>query len=406
MKRTRLILILGAAAILLVIVAVAYVFTRPGGESSGNENPVRNFLSGLFPFGQEPGGSKVEGPGESGAPGSGGEPVVERLRKVSDGPVTGAWFVPASSTTPLRIRFMERATGHVYETRAATYGDTRVSNTTLPGMEEFVPVSAESFIVRRVGGGGAIENTFATLIPTSSPTSLRIAPLEGFTRIAVAPDGQSAVAVLETGSGSRVETMRPDGTLSKTVLVSPIRSFVPLAANGRSLIASAPSSGVPGFVYEILEGGTLLKRAGDIPGLMAIPSPSGEYLLVGGSSGTERTLAVIEIRNGARHELPLGGLVAKCAWISESPVVVFCGISDPIGNISLPDNWLLGSVSLNDTGWLVHPLEGSAKSLGKFENVTGVAMDVMNPDASPDGEYVLFMNKNDLSLWSLRLSEE
>lgn len=403
----RVFFIIAGVVVLLAITAGAYFLFSPKNPAGNLNGPIKDFFSAFFPFGQGNGNTPSNNAQGTGAQGEPARPVTERLRKVSDRPTTGAWFSGGLSTsTPLNIRFMERATGHVFETPVDSYAETRVSNTTIPGMQELFSAGADLFILRSLSGSDDIQNFLGQLNATSSMQSINTTPLKPFTRLAVAGNGTAMLAVTETVGGSRIELLRPDGTNSKTLLVSPIRSWIPLAARARFFIETAPASGVAGFVYEIKADGTLRKIVGDAPGLIAVPSPSGKYLLYSISAGTQARLGIVDTDTGVGYASPLGALASKCAWISEDIPAVFCGVSDSPARATLPDDWLLGSITLNDAAWVIYPTENRAHSLGKLESVADTPIDIINPAVASTSQYVLFTNKNDLSLWALDITRD
>lgn len=402
MNRSRLILI-GSIALAGIALAVGYFLFVPPKAAPGETSGVRDFFSAFFPFGQAlpPGNKPDEEPG-----GQSGQKVTTRLRQVSDRPVAGAWFTEGTSTTPQSIRFMERATGHIFETPVDSYAEVRLSNTTIPLTQELIPVSDTTFILRTIPDTEIVLSSFGVLNATTSQQSVHTSPLKRFERVAVAGDGLSLLTVTETASGSQIELMEPNGEKSRTILLSPIRSWVPLAGGKRFFLESAASSGIPGFLYEIKTDGGLRTVIGEIPGLLSLPSPSGRYVLYSGSEGTRTSLEMLDTESGERYLAPLRTLAAKCAWVSETPPLVFCGISDPLApnSSNLPDDWFLGKVAFSDSAWLIRPVESSAESLGYLQEIAGVPFDITDVAISPDQKYAIFKNKNDLTLWALDLT--
>lgn len=393
------------AVVALLILAGGYVYFQKQNASGGtSKNPIGDVFSALFPFGQN--GTLSGGSQDSPAGADAPQPVVTRLRKVSDRPVVGSWFVASATSTPTMIRFVERATGHIFETSVETYTETRVSNTTIPQIQELVPANAGTFILRSLSDNVTTANFLGKLNATESVRSVSTLPLKSFDRVAVNPQGTAALSVTEVVGGSRTESVDLKTGVATTLLISPIRSWIPKSTLTQNFIESAPSSGTLGYLYEIKKGGTLSKIVGNTPGLMTLPSPSGTYVLYSSTSGTASSLFAVETATGKTYPSPLGTLAKKCVWVSEKTPVALCAISEPTKNVSLPDDWFIGSVSLNDSMWLIYPLEGKAHSLGSLEKIAGAPIDVQSISISPDGVYALFSNKNDLSLWALNITRD
>ncbi len=406
----RTFLIIGSIVLVILIGVGLYLRLAPSAQGTAGQGSGHDFFSAFFPFGN--GGSKNNGgnPSQDQNAGAGApQKVTERLRKITSVPTVGGWFVATAtttaSTTPFSVWYVERSSGNVYETPIDTYAEMRLSNTTVTGMQELIPVNASSFIFRTLIGDDSISNSLAT-VATSSDSTLTDASLPPFNRISVSSNGSTMLTVTETASGSRVSVSKPDGTGGKTFFTSPIRSWVPLASNGSLFLETAPASGIPGYLYAIQNDGSLQKMVGDIPGLMALPSPSGRYVLYSAASGDSLSLGLIDVKTGASYQSPIATLATKCAWEYEDPPTVFCGVSRSVPNASLPDDWLLGNVSLDDSAWLIQPVTGTAHALGRLGDSAGEAIDVMDPAVSSDGHYALFTNKNDLTLWSLDLTRD
>lgn len=399
----RILIISGLVLFVAVLFAGGYflVFQKTG---NGAGTTPKDFFSAFFPFGT--GGSTANKPASE-TQEEVAQKVTARIRQVSMRPVAGAWFTSAT-TTPLSVRFMERATGHIFETPVDSYAEARISNTTIPLIQELIAINDTHVLLRTLPDTETISNTFGVLNATSSQQSLNVSALKGFQRVVVARNGLSMLTVTEVLRGSQIELMQPDGTKPRTVLLSPIRSWVPLVGGDHFFIQSAPSSGASGFLYEIKNNGSLAKILSDVSGFLALPSPTGRYILYSGSTGAKIFLGMIDTKTGQNYTLPLKTLATKCAWISEDTPFVFCAISDPIraGTATLPDDWLLGKVSLNDSVWLIHPVESTAHSLGYLQEIAGAPIDVLNPTISGGGGFALFTNKNDLSLWALDLSRD
>lgn len=401
MRRT---LIIGGLVVLAILILFGLYLNYGAPNGKGATNGRSDFFSALFPFGQignTPGAQNTNEPVRVPE-----KNVTERLRKVSDRPVAGSWFVSTVATTsPALIRFMERATGHIFETSVDSYTEVRISNTTIPNLQRILPISDTEFLMQSLSEDQEVQNFFGTLNPTASVQSVNTVPLPTFTRISASKGGAQALAVTEVASGSKVETMSPGGEKLVVIATSPIRSWVPFVAGGRFFIETAPSSGITGFLYEI-KNKKLSKIVGGVPGLMVLPSPSGRYILYSGNSRGQISLTLLDTKNGETFSSPLGALATKCAWVSEDVPTVFCGVSNITGGENLPDDWLIGNISLNDSGWVLRPIEGVARSLGSLEDIAKTPIDVFAPTVSSDKKYVLFQNKNDLSLWALDITRD
>ena len=397
-----LIVFLGGIIVLIVLVLgyQALLGTgNAGGASGGNTNSL---FSALFPFGSP------ASPGNAASTTNDSSPLsqtqqggVAILREVSATPVSGGWFAanPTSTSTPL-IRYMDRETGHVTATPADSVAETRISNTTVPGMEELYPVSDLSLVLRSFSGG-KISNFVGTMNATSSEQSLALASLAPFDRIAADKNAGTWLTVTEVNGGSRIDLYKDKaGGGAQTMFASPIASWVPLIAGGRAFLETAPTAGAAGYLYE-LKNGSLSKIVGGLPGLVATVSPSGRYAAYSSDTAGGFALFVLDTTTGATLSAPVPTLALKCAWIPNHEPLLFCAVPTDPPEGAYPDDWLLGNVSFSDNAWVVNPQKSIGYVVGTLTDQTGAGLDAENISVDSSGTYALFMNKKDLSLWSL-----
>ncbi|MFQ5540637.1 MAG: hypothetical protein ACE5F4_00060 [Candidatus Paceibacteria bacterium] len=405
MQRT---FILSFIALILVAIVAFFVFvfvpgtSEPQGDTGGNQG----LFGSLFPF-NSGGGDRV--PAEGG-PGDSGDELVDTrpvpdLRQVTETPSSGGFFYENEADETV-IRFIERRTGHVYDTPAEGRSVVRISNTTIPGIQEVLFANKDAFIIRSLDKDGAWENFYATLEGDTAEQSLSGSFLAGWERGVLDAAGENLLTVNEGVDGSSVVLSGSDGSGARRVLSSPVVSWIPLQSDDNLYVYTAPSSGIPGFLYRVVSG-ALRRVAGDVPGMMALVSPSGRYVLLStGPASGEPALILLDTETGEESASPLGTLASKCVFLSESPVRAVCGVPQEFPEGAYPDDWLRGTVSFDDDIWLVEPERGTATLLALPDEDVGVAIDAWRPFVSESGAYVGFLNKKDLSLWSLRLQEE
>ncbi len=386
--------------VLVIIIGGVYYFSTLT-TTNPSTGETRSVFGALFPFlgsnpTEAPGGSDDEIPGEIDTR------PVPKLRLVTENPVAGAYFVD-NSTTTTDIRFVERETGHVFDTPTTGFNTTRISNTTIPRIQEVVWETGKAFIIRYLSDEGAVQNFLATIASTSPEQTLSGKFLGAFDRVSVSADGKKIFTVTETPEGSRLESTNADGTKPKTLFASPIRSWVPITNANTPLIQTAPSSGIPGFLYSLGSQGVLVPLISNEPGLMTLPSPSGKYILYSTGAGNTVTLSVFETKTEEHLDLPLQTVASKCVWFPKNEPLIFCGAPNSVPQSNYPDDWLIGFTSFSDSAWVIDPVAGTAKRVSYLQDEAGRSIDVFEPRVNDRGEYALFMNKSDLSLWSLKL---
>lgn len=390
----KFVAILAAVGAVIALIAFGVSLFR-GTGSAATPSEGQNPFTALFPF---LGGAPVTRPTATTTEGGDGFVTeagpVPRLREVSKGPVAGARFVGKHT-----IRYVAQEDGNVYDTPADSAETVRISNTTVPGMTEVLWVGESRFIGRLLQSDGSFEHLLGYIATSAPEQSLDVASFTAFARGAVSADGSTLLTITETSSGSRLDVRDPvKGTPQRTVLSSAIRSWVPLVGGASLFVASAPTSEVLGYLYLIGTNGALTKVTEGL-GLTALPSPTGRYILSAAHTGGVAELAVIDRTSGKTYESPLVTLTNKCAWTTGTELV--CAVPNDIGlNV---ESWLLGAQGSIDTVWLIDVVNGTADIIVDPTKEAGAAIDAEHVAVSADGAYALFVNKNDLSLWSVRL---
>lgn len=404
----RRIYFIGAVLILLILVAsyVGWALTRqkPVSETPGTST---DFFARLFPFGNQAPGTSGLGSGSNQQPETGTQhPVaIPRLRKISSQPVAGGFAFKVGTTSAVAIRFVERATGHVYETPAEGTTVVRISNTTIPEILEADWIDRDHVLYRYLSDIERMQNFYVTLAPNKTEQSLIGKFLAPFDRMMLNAAGTSLITVTESDAGATVMLGKPDGSDTKTVFTSPLRSWVPLIAGSTLYVASAPASGIPGFLYKVVNG-SLTRVIGDVVGMTALPSPTGRYILISGGGKNAISMSMLDTKTGTSYPSPITTLTEKCVWLTETTPTVVCGVPTTLPTGAYPDDWLLGRVSFADALWKIEPISNTSTLLATPEKDAGESVDVWQPRIDSTGNYLTFINKRDLSFWSFRLQEK
>ncbi|MDP3947686.1 MAG: hypothetical protein Q8Q41_03285 [bacterium] len=415
MKKILIILITALLAVLATFFGW-YLFFRnpniPAGEA------IRNIL----PFGSE---NDVQLTTDNRQPTTGtssqlttadefSKPTADLFR-ISNTPIAGAVVFKRGGQTI--VRYVDRATGHIYDVDLATLVKTKVANQTLPKIyEAYFRSDGNAVLLRSLkDDSDVVENlslvltpSQATLVSTSSPQATDA--LYGVSSIALRGD-ISAIAI---GSGnilfyalrdtSSVVSSAFNGTGRRTLLASPFTDWR-LAATGNSLVLyTKASASAPGYAYTLnSSSGALTKILGPLNGLAVIPNTSGNRVLYSYvENGRARSFAKNLQRNTLSEILPTT-LAEKCVWSIKDAGILFCGAPTDDPGAGEPDNWYRGLTHFSDRVWFFDTNTDIAQVLVEPKQSLGIDIDVVEPRLSPDENYLIFINKTDLSLWALKL---
>jgi hypothetical protein len=460
--------------ILIIVVAVILAFTAFGliyfanPVNKGEATTGTNFLSNLFP---SFGGSKTTGGGNTAPanisgyiPGS----VVNQgqLVKVSSMPIAGFGIfteqrysdvtatpapisttattatTPASSvtTTPATttkspqgkqattktptaaptppttesvpaVRYVEKATGNIYQTFADKIDEQKVTTTMIPLVyEASFADNANSVIMRYLKDDERTVESFIGTVPqeilggdTTGASTLNGSFLpDGITDMSISPDGSSIFYLFNSGDEAMGVTANPLGEQKVQIFDSPFTEWLSSWPNNQMItLTTKPSANVPGYMYAINPNmKDFNKILGGINGLTTLTSPSGKLVLY-----TDNTLnlRIYHIDTGVSDLLGVRTLPEKCVWSKDS-TMLYCAVPISITPGDYPDDWYQGNVSFSDQFWQIDPTSDNAEMLidptkiGDKEilDATRLALD-------DGGNYLFFQNKIDSYLWEIKL---
>ena len=159
-----------------------------------------------------------------------------------------------------------------------------------------------------------------------------------------------------------------------------------------------------GFAYDLnILNGVLTKILGPLNGLVAIPETSGKRVLYSYSENNKTRLFAKNLTDNTQSEILPTTLAEKCIWGIKQVGVVYCGSPTDEPGPREPDEWYRGLTHFSDRIWLFNTNNEVAQVLMEPKIKLGIDIDLIEPRLSPDEDYLVFINKTDLSLWALRL---
>lgn len=369
---------------------------------------------GFFSFlGDDEGSFSAEETPDAGGlpPPQGGEipsGPLQKLRQITTTPTAGAVYLSRTDGTnkiPF-LRFLERATGYIYETDVSTMKEGRLTNTTLPGANEaFFNKTGDSIIIRYLDNEGVIE-TFAAEINVKEGgegTLDGIFLSENISDISISPDTKNIFYLLPSQDGVSGITASFAGGRKAQIFSYPITEWLSYYTSRGILLAVKPSADIPGFVYTLSAGtGDITKLFGNVTGLTVLPSGDQSRVLYSQTARGRVLLNVFAERNKPALSVSPTTLPEKCAWAKDN-IIVYCGMPISFPSASYPDAWYRGTVSFVDTIWKMNTVTGRGEELVNPVSFANVNLDVYKPFVSDDGLFFFFTNKNDMTVWALEL---
>lgn len=401
MRRTLTISVVVIVVLGLGVVAYFYFFpgtatitTAPGTSSLPVAGPAAP---------GEEAGETAELPleGALGAP----TEVAPRLVKISAGPVVPGEAVvsrkgTASTSPEAVVNYIERQSGNVFSYSTLTKTITRTSNKTVPGIQSasWLPSASVAFVRYMSGTDLSTINTYAL---SSSGAGGFFLP-QNLADIAVA---STSILTLASGvNGSSVSSTRTDGTRSSELFTTPLSSVrISFAGKSQYLVFTKPSASLAGGAFLVDTAGRFSRIAGPLNGLVALASPSGKWVLISYSLDNAMQMKIINTATMDSFQLPVATIADKCVWTS-SDSSLYCGIPiNPSSLNSYPDDWYQGVVHFSDRIWKIDVAGRYAQLVLDFSKETTGVLDAHALAVDPLGTTLVFINKNDGSLWSYSL---
>jgi hypothetical protein len=375
--------------------------------------------SGTDPFGDTGAGAVPADTGSGGGPGA-GTVVAPNLVKITNNPVaagmvafdiapqplgqtsstssttvtSGTTFSPADT----EIRYIDRQSGNVFGYRVQSRTLTRLSNKTLPGIQEasWLADGSMAFVrfLTQTSGSEQI-NTYALPFDGNGGYFLQ----QNLAQALVI--GSNSLFTLAAGANSSIGSVaRSDGTSPQSIFTSPLTSLVAHGAGSTIIASTRAAAEIDGYAFS-LSAGRFAPILGPLRGLTVLPSPSGKLLLYSYVDGATFHMNVLDLSTGTITGLPLATLAEKCVWATDN-TGLYCAIPTSFSG-TLPDNWYQGTISFTDRIWLID-LSSRLATLILNPSTTGkVDIDAVNLTIDPSSHVLSFRNKKDSSLWAYSL---
>lgn len=369
--------------------------------------------NGGNPFGTAP-NSLPNQPGTGGGTGGAGTDStttaatnVPVLFKVSSDPVAGA-VIFANKDKREMIRYVDRASGHIYEVNPENLIKTEIENTTAPKVYDALwKADGSGVIIRTLASDeDTIKNTSLLLVPPKATTtgaeySVAATDLRGSITSPVLSGTSLAYVLKDTGT---IGISGFGGEKPTSVYTSAFTEWQLDWAGANLALTTNASRTADGFAYLLnVKSGSLTKILGPLTALTTKTSPDGSRIVYSYIASTGTSFNVENIKTKTTSPVLPVTLPEKCTWSAKKASVLYCGT--PLGGVGAgePDDWYRGVTHFADQIWKFDVDTGVAALLVEPKKAFGQSLDVINPEVSPNEDYLLFMNKTDLSLWALKL---
>ena len=346
------------------------------------------------------------GPTSAAGPAAGPTVVAQKLIRIASGPVVPGVAVTdtiasttATTTADYAVAsYIDRASGNVYVYNELSGQITRTSDKTIPGIEEayWLPDASLAYVQFLSGATMDTINTYG--LPANGNGGFFLS--QDLAGVAVSSGG---VLMLASGeNGSIASLSKTDGVGQTQVFSTPLSDIrAAFAGKNQYAVFTKPSETLAGYLY-LVKNGQFSRVAGPLSGLVARVSPSGKWALVSYTDSSQMRMELVDLTTGHVLALPIATIADKCAWTADS-ASVYCGIPDNPPQGSYPDDWYQGTAHFSDSLWRIDVTGRYAQLVDRISKEAGVPLDIERPAIDPDGNAIVFVNKNDGSLWFYKL---
>ena len=414
-NQKRTIIIAGVViAIIIILAGVWFFFLRaPGTSTTATSNPVFSPLNTQGSTRTNTTNTTTTNQTNSTTTISTIKTAVPTLRIISSTPI-GGYSASTTGTTTV-VRWVDRGRGNVYQTQMNGFDVQTVSNTLLPRVYNSIwNTKMTAFIASILADDSETPSTVYAELRSSATTSSSLAPQELRGRnlptntiaYAVSPKKDQVFILVKEGIGSTGYVSSFDGSKTVQIFTTPLTQLnVDWPTDTSIAITTKGISDQAGYLYLInSKTGVWSKVLGPLNGLSARVSHDGKHVLYSTSDGNDGvTTKIYTVSTNSSMEAMIHTLADKCVWGNFYKDMAYCAV--PFQNVAgaYPDDWYKGVVSPVDKIWqinsatnelhIVNPLIGQAKTV----------VDAFNLGLDNKDNYLFFMNKNDLSLWSVDL---
>ncbi len=315
------------------------------------------------------------------------------------------------------IRFVDRSNGNVYEYIPSTQtgAPTRLTNETIPKVQEAVWLNGGNNLAFRYldTGTNVIDSYLAKITVGTSTASGVLGSITGsfitpnLNQLVADPAGNSLFGLMINNNETYGVSLSSTGSSEKQIFNSSVLDWnISWPKESVITMTTKPSYKYKGYLFFFSpQTGSMSRIIGGMLGLSTITNSDASLVAYSTSNGNSFSFNVYDVKNETNKNIQANTLADKCVWGIEDNTMLYCAIPNVITASNYPDAWYQGLVSFSDNIWSINTNTGETKLLYQVGINENAQIDVINPMISPDDQYISFMNKNDLSLWLLKINQ-
>ncbi len=429
-KKTTLYLIGGIIGALIIALFVFFFIlpktgVLPGPVDTNPNNPNRP----TRPTNPDRPTSTSTNPNATTTPPLVDEPIpLPRLRQISQNAVAGYVTYERTVPDPTKkgakltenvVRYTEVTKGQTYETQTGDAAVLKLTSTDIPVVQEAVwsPKGDVVYLRYVADGSETIQTVYGKLIQkaraTSSTDGVSFASYDIKSTFLpqdidelYTASGNSIFYITKAGDKGSAVFAQADGSKKTQIFSSPLAEWSgSLPKDSLATILSKPTYLLPGNFYTLnTSTGRLDKIIGGFAGLTALISPDNNQVLYAYSRNTVIETALYSIPTAQSSKLSLTTMPEKCVWSKKEKDVLYCAVPNQIPSGFYPDDWYQGVASFSDKLYRINTKTGTQTEIANPTSLVNQKIDSIDLKLDTQENFLLFKNKKDGSLWSLKLN--
>lgn len=298
------------------------------------------------------------------------------------------------------LRYVQKSNGHIYDTEITNKNSKKISNTTIPGVQEaFFNKDANTVIYRYLSFDNKnIESFIATLGKTHG----EFLP-ENIQNVVLNKDKNKFFILLKNKIGSVGYSRSFEPSIKSEIFSSSFSEWIPQWVSDENIYLTTKASySFKGGLFNFnTKNKTITKIIDNIPGLTTLINIDGSRVVYSEYSNSGLKLNIFNIKEKSINDLDTKGLPEKCVW-GKNNSTLFCAIPNNMNYDNLPDLWYQGLVSFSDKFVKINTTNGEVEDIINSSSVTPV--DAINLVLDDTESKLFFINKKDSTLWGLNLN--
>lgn len=426
MKKSHFIILI--SIVIAVVVAIVLYFAYSGTPTPTDEIPTTNFNPfGTTPIRPQPTTNSTSTTQVSTTTNTTSKPYkMPKLRLLSATPVGGMFAsttrmkspgITGTTTDATIVRFVDRGAGHIFQANNLEMNISKISNTTLPKIyESYWNKNLTAVIFRYLKvNTDTVTSFYSEIRPTATSTASSTTPYEikgkylsaDIAEMAVSPAGDKIFTWnIENGNGAGYISSFDGKNLVK-IIDSPLTQVnIDWPEANTVTFNTKGNSTIGGYSYSAnAKTGSISKLLGGILGLSTKLSKDAKNLLYSLSADSKIKSGILNTTDRSSKALVFNTLADKCVWSNINKNELYCAVPTDIPDASYPEDWYKGKVAFVDQIWLIDAKTGEVHLLANPLDLANKLIDAEQLTLDPKENYLYFINKRDLSLWSLDLNQ-